>query len=100
MIENYKKIEENIIMKKRITAILAALTIAISATGCGSNTAVADTTAEISAPENIVIKESQQLTTESIINARELGGYHTADGKTIKSGILLRTAKQIGRAHV
>ena len=93
MIENYKKIEENIIMKKRITAILAALTIAISATGCGSNTAVADTAAEISAPENIVTKESQQLTTESIINARELGGYHTADGKTIKSGILLRTAK-------
>ena len=40
-----------------------------------------------------VTKESQQLATSAIINARELGGYPAADGMVVKRGLLLRTAK-------
>ena len=36
------------------------------------------------------MKQSIQL--KGVANARELGGYHTADGGTVRSGVLLRTA--------
>lgn len=48
---------------------------------------------ESTVSETVVTKQSQQLSTTGIINARELGGYPAADGKKIKSGVLLRTAK-------
>lgn len=33
----------------------------------------------------------QSIPLKSVANARELGDYHTADGKTVRSGVLLRT---------
>ena len=40
-----------------------------------------------------VTKEAQALLTAGIENARELGGYEAADGRHVKRGLLLRTAK-------
>ena len=40
-----------------------------------------------------VSENSRSLSLTGVGNARELGGYTTADGKTVKRGALLRTAK-------
>ena len=50
------------------------------------------------APEQTsqVTKAGQELTTTGIKNARELGGYQTTDGWTIKRGLLLRTGSLAG----
>ena len=34
----------------------------------------------------------QSIPLKSIANARELGGYLTSDGRTVRNGVLLRTA--------
>ena len=40
---------------------------------------------------NIVTMENQTLGLQAILNARQLGGYKTADGRTVRRDILLRT---------
>ncbi len=40
-----------------------------------------------------VKKSAQALPITSVLNARELGGYKTKDGWTVKKGMLLRTSK-------
>ena len=38
------------------------------------------------------LQAQQFLPVGNIVNARDLGGYPTADGKTVRSGLLLRSA--------
>ena len=101
--------------KKRLIVFMLAAALGLSMTGCtgeptssqpdpaASEVSVSDATdseapdekseQESTVAEVNVSKESQQLSTTGIINARELGGYPTTDGKRIKNGLLLRTAK-------
>lgn len=83
--------KETIMMrhKKFLTLILAAALLSGIATGCTTkteNTAAAKT-------ENKVTLQGQTLNLEGVGNARELGGYITKDGRTVKKGLLLRSGK-------
>ena len=77
-------------MKKRRTlktvlTLLLALMMSFAAIG----TVFAEEAAE--APVNTVDADTQSLGLPSIPNARQIGGYITEDGKTVRRNVLLRT---------
>lgn len=76
-------------MKKRNFAVVAlVIVMLLSICACGSpkqsETKNNDTTP--------VTTDSQSIGLTGVGNARELGGYTTTDGKTVKRGLLLRSA--------
>ena len=64
---------------KRFLLMLLSVLLALSVSGCSSK-------------QNTVTAEKQALNISTILNARELGGYKTRDGKSIRKGVLFRTA--------
>lgn len=64
---------------KRFLLMLLSVLLALSVSGCSSK-------------QNTVTAKEQALNISTILNARELGGYKTRDGKSIRKGVLFRTA--------
>lgn len=102
--------------KKTLTLALATVIISGIAAGCTAKTE--DSSQTISAPKavstqalspetvpeetisaestqtrNKITLQGQTLNLEGVENARELGGYVTKDGRTVKKGLLLRSGK-------
>lgn len=71
--------------KKRIFfSLLLVITCVFALAGFGND-------ANEKEVKNVVTMESQTIGLTGVNNARQLGGYITTDGKTIKDGVLLRT---------
>lgn len=70
---------------KNVIALLIAVFV-VSITGCTTkaNLPVSNSTSSSDLPHSIGLS--------GVANARDLGGYKSTDGKTVKIGILLRTA--------
>ncbi len=82
-------------MKKNLLPVVLFACTAISVMSCASTGKTASK-AKGEIMKNSVTKEGQTLNMETLGNARELGGYVNQDGKKVKRGVLLRSAKPAG----
>jgi len=82
-------------MKKNPLPVVLFACTAISVMSCASTTKTTSK-AKGEIMKNSVTKEGQTLNMETLGNARELGGYVNQDGKKVKRGVLLRSAKPVG----
>lgn len=74
----------------RMTALVLMLVMLFSTFGLGQ---VLAETAPLTPDEQAALYDHHSIYLEGVGNARELGGYVTEDGSTVKAGKLLRTAK-------
>lgn len=92
-------------MKKEIAVVCLSVVVMSGAlVGCGaadtnssqsSSSAVSSVQSSSSQPTKISVgtKETQTIGLTSVSNARQLGGYVGANGKTVKKDVVLRTGK-------
>lgn len=78
-----------------VTLGVSTLVCIFALAGCSSNNGEkgASNSRKDKPIENTVTQESQTIGLTGVANARQFGGYVTTDGKKIKAGVLLRTAK-------
>lgn len=77
---------------KKVTSIVLALIMALSVIFCAVPALAADNQA---AQNAAAANNHHSIGLTGVKNARELGGYKTTDGRTVKSGKLLRTGKLV-----
>ncbi len=77
---------------KKVTSIVLALIMALSVIFCAVPALAADNQA---AQNAAAANNHHSIGLTGVKNARELGGFKTTDGRTVKSGKLLRTGKLV-----
>lgn len=81
----------------KVMGLMTALTAAaLLLSGCGQMSTGTQQVSQVAEP-NVVTAEGQKMEVAGVRNARDLGGYRTQDGRTVKRGLLLRTG-ELGEA--
>lgn len=84
-------------VKQKVMGLMTALTAAaLLLSGCGQMSTGTQQVSQVAEP-NVVTAEGQKMEVAGVRNARDLGGYRTQDGRTVKRGLLLRTG-ELGEA--
>lgn len=78
-----------------VLAITTAIIMSVSACGLGQkNNSKNETEAtEVPTAKREITFENQAIGIDSVVNARQLGGYIAADGRKVKDNVLIRTGK-------
>ena len=85
-------------MKKQITAFLISTVMVLSLSGCAITGVTSSSPPAVSAAINIPASTAgmtHAIGLAGVSNARDIGGYKTADGKTVRAGMLIRTGELI-----